>query len=108
MGWLYMTRSGMGGHDSAKAYLDAQITYERTGDNGAAHGLGVIATSCLNNKVYYAAVQPYGRADTPIFAVVCLVRWNPRDKEGLVFGYKNMTEDMGPCEAECPQRILAL
>ena len=36
MGWLYMTRSGMGGHDSAKAYLDAQFTYERTGDDGAA------------------------------------------------------------------------
>ena len=27
--------------------------------------------------------------DGPAFAVVCLVKWNPRDKEGYVFGYKD-------------------
>jgi hypothetical protein len=107
MGWLFMSRSGMGGHASAKAYLDAQLTYERTDETGT-HGLRVIASSCLRNKVYYAAAQPYGGKDTAIFAVVCLVKWNPRDREGMVFGYKDMTEHAGPCEAECPERILQL
>jgi hypothetical protein len=44
----------------------------------------------------------------PAFALVCLVRWNPCDREGHVFGYKDMSEDMGPCDAECPERILSL
>lgn len=107
MGWLYMTRAGMGGHATAKAYLDAQFTYERDVDR-AKHGLRIIASSCLRNQVYYAAAQPYGQADTAIFAIVCLVRWNPRDKENLILGYKDMSEHAGPCEAECPERILAL
>ena len=107
MGWLFMTRLGMGGHNSAKDYLDAQLTYLPR-DEEDSSGLRVIASSCLRNKVYYAAAQPYGGANTAIFAVVCLVRWNPRDKEGMVFGYKNMDENAGPCEAECPERILAL
>ena len=32
----------------------------------------------------------------------------PRDREGYIFGYKDMSEDMGPCEAECPVAILDL
>lgn len=24
-----------------------------------------------------------------VFAIVCLVRWNPADKEGVIFGYKD-------------------
>lgn len=108
MGWLFMSRAGMGGHLTAKAYLDAQLTYERTGEDGIATGLRVLASSCLRNRVYYAAAEPYGGADTAVFAVVCLVRWNPRDREGYIFGYKDMTEHAGPCEAECPTRILDL
>lgn len=107
MGWLYMTRGGMGGHATAKDYLDAQFTYER-GDGGEKRGLRVLASSCLRNQVYYAAAQPYGQADTAIFAIVCLVRWNPREKKGMIFGYKDMSENAGPNEAECPERILAL
>ncbi len=107
MGWLYMTEAGMRGYDTPKVYLDAQFTYERSDDTGT-RGLRVLASSCLHNKVWYAAAQPYGGDDTAIFAIVCLVRWNPRDKEGLVFGYKSMDESMGPCEDDCPERILAL
>ena len=42
MGWLYMPRSSMGGHASARAYLDAQFTYERPQENGSSHGLKVL------------------------------------------------------------------
>jgi hypothetical protein len=42
------------------------------------------------NQVYYAAAVPStDGVDGPAFAVVCLVKWNPRDKEGYVFGYKD-------------------
>lgn len=109
MGWLYMPREAMGGHDTPKSYLDAQFTYERLTDDGDRRRLAVLASSCPQNRVYYAAVEEsrtHVRGD--VFAIVCLVRWNPRDREGLVFGYKAMDETCGPCEAACPERVLRL
>lgn len=109
MGWLYMPRSSMGGHPSAKAYLDAQFTYERPREDGSSHGLKVLASVCPGNRIYYAATQVITDGKPgEVFAIVCLVRWNPRDKEGFVFGYKDMEESMGPHEADCPARILDL
>lgn len=109
MGWLFMTKDGMGGHASAKAYLDAQFTYEHKAADGTTPALRVLASSCLHNRVWYAAAEPSTDGSPgPVFALVCLVRWNPRDREGYIFGYKDMDEAMGPCEAECPQRILDL
>lgn len=35
MGWLFMSRYAMGGHETPKAYLDAQFTYERDLPEGA-------------------------------------------------------------------------
>jgi hypothetical protein len=99
----------MGGHASAKAYLDAQFTYERPQEDGSSRGLKVLASACPGNRVYYAATQVIADGKPgEVFAIVCLVRWNPRDKEGYIFGYKDMEESMGPCEAECPARILDL
>jgi hypothetical protein len=109
MGWLYMTRGGMNGHPSAKAYLDDQFTYERPTEAGGSRGLKVIASSCLQNRVWYAAAQIMtDGVGGDVVALICLVRWNPRDKEGMIFGYKDMDETMGPHEAECPARILDL
>lgn len=109
MGWLYMPFTSMGGHQTAKAYLDAQLTYENTLEDGTKRGLRVLASSCPGNRTYYAAAQEIvdGIAGT-IFGVVCLVRWNPRSRDGRQFGYKDMSENMGPCEADCPAAILDL
>ena len=125
MGWLTMPLSSMYPHTTPKAYLDAQFTYENTCDakgerltiglgeplpEGATRrGLRVVASSCLRNKVWYAAIAHVEDGiDGQVFAAVCLVQWNPRAKDGFVFGYKDMDESMGPCEAECPERILRL
>lgn len=109
MGWMTMPLSSMYPHTTPKAYLDAQFTYDRRDHGGQGRALRIVASSCLRNKVYYAAAIPStDGVDGPAFAVVCLVKWSPRDKEGYVFGYKDMTEDMGPSEAECPERILSL
>src|SRR3546814_15017544 len=43
-----------------------------------------------------------------VVSVVCLVRWSPRSRDGHQFGYKDMSENMGPCEADCPAAILEL
>ncbi len=107
MGWLSMPLASMGGHTTPKAYLDAQFTYTRTRDDDTFRESKVLASSCLNNRTYYAAVQqPDDGVLSDIFAVVCLVRWNPRASDGYVFAYKSMDESMGPCEAECPERTL--
>ena len=109
MGWLYMSRGSLGGHASASAYLDAQFTYERQVEAGGTSGLRVLASACPRNRVYYAAAQVMnGGVGGELFAIVCLVRWNPQDREGLIFGYKDLTEHMGPYEADCPARILDL
>ena len=109
MGWTTMPLSSMGGHRTAKAYLDANFTCERTLEDGTVRAQRVLASSCTRNQIYHAAVRPStdGVAE-PVFAIVCLVRWNPRDRDGYVFGCKEMTENMGPCEAECPEHILEL
>ncbi|KAK0332006.1 hypothetical protein LTR94_026642 [Friedmanniomyces endolithicus] len=109
MGWLSMPLSSMYPHQTPKAYLEAQFTYDRRDADGKGKGLRVIASSCLRNKVWYAAAVPSTDGiDEPAFAIVCLVTWNPRAKDGYVFAYKDMTEHAGPCEAECPERILSL
>ena len=109
MGWLFMPFASMGGHRSATSYLDAQFTYERDLEGGTRRGLKVLASSCPGNRVYYAAVQVMtDGVGGEIFAVVCLVRWNTRSSDGQNFGYKDMTENMGPCEADCPAHILDL
>src|SRR3546814_6367167 len=57
MGWLFMPFTSMGGHKTAKSYLDAQLTYENTLEDGTKRGLRVLASSCPGNRTYYAAAQ---------------------------------------------------
>ncbi len=108
MGWLTMPFTSIGGHASAKAYLDDQFTYSREVDGGTA-GLRVLASSCPQNRTYYAAAQVMTNgAGGEVFAIICKILWNPGSKTGEQFGYKDMTESMGPCEDGCPQHILDL
>ena len=53
-------------------------------------------------NTYYAAV----RSDAGIFAHVVLTSRHNRDY--FNFGYKPISEDSGPCETQCPARILKL
>ncbi len=109
MGWLAMSRFHMGGHETPKAYLDAQFNYTDDLPDGGTQGLRILASSCVNNKVWYAAAQVM-KNDEPgeVFGLICLVRWNPKARSGEHFAYKDMCESMGPCEDECPERILNL
>ena len=102
MGWLYM--QSLGAFKTPRAYLDDQFTYEKDSTRST-----VLRSALVKMRTYYAAVEQL-RPNQPreVFAVVCLVRYNPRDVEGYVFGYKDMTEHMGPCESECPAAILDL
>ncbi len=100
MGWLYM--KSLKGHAGPSHYLDDQFTYDR--DNVRSR---VLKSALVSKRVYYAAVEQIrpGRA-REVFAVVCLVDYNPRAFDGFIFGYKDMTENMGPYESDCPEAIL--
>jgi hypothetical protein len=103
MGWLYM--SSMRGHKTPKQYLDHQFTYE-----GKSFTCKVLDSAVVSMKRYYAAVEKVEKATgaRSVVCVVCLVNFNRRDKEGMIFGYKDMDETMGPCKTDCPARILDL
>jgi len=103
MGWLFM--QSLDGHSGPRQYLDAQFTFERDG------GLScrVLRSALVRMRTYYAAVERL-QPDKPreVFALVCLVRYNLRDAEGNIFGYKHQSEAVGACAAECLLAILDL
>jgi hypothetical protein len=102
MDWLFM--QSLKGHATPKAYLDAQFTYDRP--EGASR---VLASARVGRGAYYAAVEHRPPVGVPeVWGLICLVRYNPRDKEGYIFGYKDLCESMGPSEIDCPARVLDL
>lgn len=102
MGWLYM--QSLRGHSGPRAYLDDQFTNERPEQR-----CRVLRSALVAMRTYYAAVEIVRRGgDREVTALVCLVRYNLRDREGYIFGYKDMDQSMGPNEAECPSAILDL
>jgi hypothetical protein len=103
MGWLYMT--SLAGHAGPRQYLDAQFTYENAGVTSR-----VLRSALVGMRVYYAAIEHIraGTSEREVWAAVCLVRYNPRDRDGYIFGYKDMEESMGPVESDCPEPILDL
>ena len=103
MGWLYMT--SLTGHSSPRQYLDAQFTFERPDARSK-----VLRSALIGMRVYYAAVEQVRIANgqREVWAAICLVRYNPRDPQGYIFGYKDMEESMGPCECDCPEPVLDL
>ena len=103
MGWLYM--QSLNGYSGPRQYLDAQFTFARPELTSK-----VLRSALVGMHVYYAAIEHvrHEKNERIVFAVVCLVRYNPRDREGYIFGYKDMDETVGPNEAGCPEAILDL
>ena len=103
MGWLYMT--SLDGFKTPTEYLDHQFTFDRE-----ERSYRVLRSSLMQMRRYYAAVERVEKVSgqRSVSAVVCLVNYNTRDKEGYIFGYKDMDESMGPCDHDCPAAILDL
>lgn len=63
----------------------------------------VLDVAIVKLNTLYAAIKV--KSSNEIFCVVYLLRW----RKGLYnFSYKDMTEFAGPCEIECPLRIMKL
>lgn len=106
MGWLFMSLGGMGRFHTPQSYLDDQLTYSPDPEKGRGQGLRVLKSVWAGSE-YYAAVEPYGEqgAEAAI-AIICLVRWAPKARNGENFGYKDMSESMGPHACRCPASVL--
>ena len=99
MGWLFMR--DLGGYSNPRSYLDNQFTYVRDD-----HRLTVLASAMVGSTYYAAAERVENSGDRQVFAIVCLTKTSTAARDGCTFGYKDLTEHMGPCESECPAAIL--
>lgn len=101
MGWLTMRDTGR--FANARAYLDDQFTYARPD-----HRLTVVKSSMVGSTYYAAAERIEDDNARSVFAIVCLTFMRLNARNGHTFGYKDMTEHMGPVESDCPASILDL
>jgi hypothetical protein len=83
MGWLYM--QSLDGHDGPRAYLDAQFTYRTDRVRST-----VLRSALVRMRTFYAAVEHVRAGGArEVFAIVCLVRYNPGARDGYIYGYKD-------------------
>lgn len=103
MGWLWthkprgMTATEYLIHNSgALSWRDSPYDYK------------VLDSAIVNLRTFYAAVEQVHREtkERHVWAAVFLLGYAPKSEHN--FGYKGMDETCGPCEAQCPARILDL
>lgn len=64
---------------------------------------GQILASAMKDGVFYAAV--HNKDTDEVWALVCLTQ---RSKQYHNFGYKDMSDSMGPCYYDAPAKVLDL
>lgn len=101
MGWTTTYKSS---HESAAEYLKDHVLVWTS----ETHKYTVLDGGVVKFRTYYGAVEKVeiSTGEREVFAVVILLNYY---KTGYYnFGYKDMSEHMGPCESNCPERILKL
>ncbi len=101
MGWLYTHKPAT---ESVADFFRRRWNYE--GDD---HCAEVLDVAVVRLRTAYLAVRRTGKADGKsfVFGVVCLLGYDRSDPD-YNFGYKDITETMGPTQSDCPRRILEL
>ncbi len=92
MGWTYSHR---GRHMSDLEWFRQQFGTHPDG------GERVLAAATVGLRTVYMAFRTQ---DNKVVGGVILIHWVPNNYYN--FGYKDMCETSGPCESECPKRIL--
>lgn len=90
MGWMTLHRF--------KGQTTQQFFEDQFGGRFRFHASAVV------DNVFYAAVENTEREPGVVWGFVALLSWSPR--AWYNFGYKDMDETMGPCEAHAPARVL--
>ena len=96
MGWLYRHDP----IDDPVAYLTGQFNHEDE------HRLNRVRGAARVANTVYMAVECTDKATGKSFVLAAVILISNTRKHG--FGYKDMTETMGPCECACPDRIMRL
>ena len=98
MGWLY--RNEPLHHETPVEFVVRHFSHD-----GATTQSTVVAAAAIRGTIY-AAIRNADKqtGTTYVFCAVVLFRNSKRHG----FGYKDMTECMGPCEVDCPDRIMRL
>ena len=101
MGWIYTQKES---NISASKYIKDNLLVWNTPNVK----YNVLDGGVVKFRTYYGAVQRIDEisGECRVFAVVIMLDYNHRDTYN--FGYKDMDESCGPCQAECPERILKL
>jgi hypothetical protein len=101
MGW---TTTNKPSYISAKEYIEKNVLTW----SSPTHTYRVLDGGVKNFRTYYGAVEKVENStgNRQVFAVIILLQYYRNDYYN--FGYKDMSEDVGPYEAECPERILNL
>jgi len=90
MGWLF-------GWDTRKQLIDHLV-------NG--NGVKTLAHCFKGNDMW--AVQEYQREGGPLIRFICLYMLRGRSDQRDGWGYKDVSEDMGPYQTSCPLSYLEL
>lgn len=98
MGWLFQ-------HDKLSHQTPAEYFMQHFTHDSEAASATVIATATTPGVVY-AAIRNVNKQTGVSYVFCAVVLFKNSDKDG--FGYKDMDEGMGPCEADCPDRIMRL
>jgi len=103
MGWtFYNSHEYKNGKVDRKAECDKINTWEDS------DGKGRVLKSTMRGSVYYAAYEFTNKVKNTV-EVIGLVMLTSSDlKNGCNFGYKDITESMGPGFYDCPTSILDL
>lgn len=104
MGWTsYHATEYKKGNVDKKAECEKIFTQE---ENGKYAKLKVLKSVMVGNTFYAAVEASRNNVVEDIFAVVVLTSVNNRDYYN--FSYKEMSEECGPCQYDCPKSILDL
>lgn len=105
MGWVFTHRDKVPGQSLAEWFV-AKGALTWTGREPWEYR--VLDSSTVRFNTFYAAIERKNieTGERHVFAVVFLLRFVPKEYHN--FGYKDMSEDMGPCECDCPERVLKL
>ncbi len=108
MGWTFTRR------EPGKPVLDFFVENGvlRWGDD-CPHSYRVLDSALVRRSVFYAAVEQTHKTtgERKVWAAVILVKfvhgagWHGFNHN---FGWKDMDESVGPCESDCPEKILKL
>ena len=98
MGWLFQNDKLR--HQTPVEY----ITREFTHDSGTTAAT-VISAAAVGSTIY-AAIRNHDKTTSKSYVFCAVILFKNNERDG--FGYKDMDESVGPCEVDCPARIMRL